>query len=630
MRIKIISAITALCMSATVIGVALTANGKGNGVTPSQSQTTVTGSASSSTALNVIKYGDKLTQDQVMSQIKAQYLIENGGYKDTDEVVVMVAVDGESLIETFNGGKTETKSVSEYAESFAGEVQESDIVKKQNAVISALQASGLITGVEYRYTTVLNAFAVNTVYGNLEKIEKTAGVKSVSLSDTYNRVETQMTDSSANPLNVVDIDENTGIYNNTSKYTGLGTVTAVLDSGFDMSHRVFARDYEGKEDKLVIAKTDSTSELEVKNVEGGAVKLADLKAGQTTKGLKVKDVYYSQKIPFAYDYADKDPDVFPYDSEHGTHVAGIIAGDDEVIHGIAPDTQLVLMKVFPDLDSGGKTEDIIAALEDAVRFKVDAINMSLGTSCGFSRECDEDPDKPNVAKVYDAINDSGISLITAASNSYSAGFGGEQGNTNMVTNPDSGTVGSPSTYDAALSVASISGERSRYIETSDGKMFFYNESNDLQKIEQNNFFEDFKAYLKQLGTPLTPGKNEFTYVHVSGSGDDVCYRDFVNAYKAENPGADMTDPEVKKQVLKGKIVLVERGTNSFEDKAHIAAEYGAIACIIYNNIDGDITMSMGNKWHIPTISISRDDGSIHKQRNESLSGHKPRSPARYG
>lgn len=143
MRIKIISAITALCMSATVIGVALTANGKGNGVTPSQSQTTVTGSASSSTALNVIKYGDKLTQDQVMSQIKAQYLIENGGYKDTDEVVVMVAVDGESLIETFNGGKTETKSVSEYAESFAGEVQESDIVKVQKGRLHARTQKGI-------------------------------------------------------------------------------------------------------------------------------------------------------------------------------------------------------------------------------------------------------------------------------------------------------------------------------------------------------------------------------------------------------------------------------------------------------------------------------------------------------
>ena len=324
--------------------------------------------------------------------------------------------------------------------------------------------------------------------------------------------------------------------------------------------------------------------------------------------MQVKDVWYSEKIPYAYDYADKDPDVFPYDSEHGTHVAGIIAGYDEVIHGIAPDTQLVLMKVFPDLDSGGKTEDIIAALEDAVKLGVDAINMSLGTSCGFSRECDDDDEKPNVAKVYDAINDSGISLITAASNSYSAGFGGEQGNTNFVTNPDSGTVGSPSTYDAALSVASISGERSRYIKTSDGKMFFYNESSDLQKIEQNKFFEEISDYLTKLGTPLKSGDNEFQYVTVSGSGDDICYSGFVSDYKAAHPGADMDDENEKKKVLAGKIVLVERGYNSFEDKAHIAASYGAIACIIYNNVDGDISMSMGNTWHIPTISVSKDDG----------------------
>ncbi len=617
MRIKIISAITALFMMSTVLGVALTADGKGYVEKPSQSQTTdsSTNTGSSSTALNVVKYNGKLTQEQVMSQIKAQYLIENGGYKDTDEVVAMVAVDGESLIETFNDGKTAAKSVAEYAESFSGAVQEAEILKKQNEVISRLKASGLITSVEYNYTTVTNAFAVNTVYGNVEAIEKVAGVKSVALSDTYNRVEEQMTDSSSEPKNVVDI-EDTGIYKNTSDYTGLGTVTAVLDSGFDMSHSVFENDYVGKEDKLVIGKNGSTDELSVKPVEGGVVKLADLKAGQTTKGLQVKDVYYSKKIPFAYDYADKDADVFPYDSEHGTHVAGIIAGQDDEIKGIAPDTQLVLMKVFPDLDSGGKTEVIIAALEDAVRFKVDAINMSLGTSCGFARECDDDPEKPNVAAVYDNINESGISLITAASNSYSAGFGGAQGNTNMVTNPDSGTVGSPSTYDAALSVASISGERSRYIKTSDGKMFFYNESSDVQKVEQNDFFAELVDYLEKLGTPLQDGQNEFRYVSVSGSGEDVCYRDFVNAYKAENPGADTDDPEVKKKILAGKFVLVERGTNSFENKARVAAEYGAIACIIYNNIDGDISMSMGNTWHIPTISVSRDDGRELAKKTE--------------
>ncbi len=610
MRIKIISALTALLTSLSLLGAAFSSVAKNDSVRePSKTETTapITGDGSS-TALNVVKYGDKLTQDQVMSQIKAQYLIENGGYKDTDEVVVLISVEGDSLIETFNAGKTTAKTVSEYAETFSGVVQTAENVRRQNEVVSTLTEKGLITGVEYSYTTVLNAVAVNTVYGNLEAIENTVGVKSAALSDTYNKVEEQMSDASDVPLNVVDIYEETGIYKNESGYTGLGTVTAVLDSGFDMSHRVFDRDYTGKEDKLVITKSSSQSELYVKGAAESAVKLDTLNAGNTTSGLQVKDVWYSDKIPYVYDYADKDPDVFPYDSEHGTHVAGIIAGYDEVIHGIAPDTQLVLMKVFPDLDSGGKTEDIIAALEDAVKLGVDAINMSLGTSCGFARECDDDDEKPNVAKVYDAINDSGISLITAASNSYSAGFGGAQGNTNFVTNPDSGTVGSPSTYDAALSVASISGERSRYIKTSDGKMFFYNESSDLQKIEQNKFYEELVAYLNELGTPLHSGDNEFQYVTVSGSGDDICYSGFVNEYKTKNPGADMDDENEKKKVLAGKFVLVERGYNSFEDKAHVAASYGAIACIIYNNIDGDISMSMGNTWHIPTISVSKDDG----------------------
>ena len=50
--------------------------------------------------------------------------------------------------------------------------------------------------------------------------------------------------------------------------------------------------------------------------------------------------------------------------------------------------------------------------------------------------------------------------------------------------------------------------------------------------------------------------------------------------------------------------------NTFEEKAAIAKSYGAIACIIYNNIDGDIIMSMGKSDHIPTISISKDDGEI--------------------
>ena len=40
----------------------------------------------------------------------------------------------------------------------------------------------------------------------------------------------------------------------------------------------------------------------------------------------IDDVYLSSKVPFAYDYAEKKADVFPIESDHGTHVSGIIGG----------------------------------------------------------------------------------------------------------------------------------------------------------------------------------------------------------------------------------------------------------------------------------------------------------------
>ena len=135
--------------------------------------------------------------------------------------------------------------------------------------------------------------------------------------------------------------------------------------------------------------------------------------------------------------------------------------------------------------------------------------MSLGSSCGFARE--EDDDLLNT--VYQSIDDSGISLITAASNSYNSAFGGEQGNTNLVTNPDSGTVGSPSTYPAALSVASVSGVKSKYIIANDSQVLFFTESSSLTG-DENDFFGEL--YQQQN---LDPTKEyTFEYITIPGSG----------------------------------------------------------------------------------------------------------------
>ena len=547
------------------------------GSTNEQQQTAV----SQKGKLNVLRSDMKVSQEQQMSQIKAEYLLKNNGYKDDDSVVVILALEDDSLIETYNNTLFKTEnSVGEYAASPLGIAQAENIFARQSDLISLLQSKKLIQSVEHTYSTILNGIAVTAKYGDLEKLQNVAGVESVILCDTYNLPQTTTEEDKSVIENAVDVYD-TGIFNSGSvSYKGDNTAVAILDSGFDCSHSVFQNQPTGE---LLLTKND-VNQLIVTNVDENGNPLAN--AVKNTPNLKLSDVYYSDKIPFVYDYADKDPDVFPYDSEHGTHVAGIIGGHDDEITGVAVNTQLVLMKVFPDLQEGAETDDILAALEDAVLLQVDAINMSLGSSCGFTRE--EDGNKIN--EVYDRINESGISLITAASNSYSSGFGGEQGNTNFVTNPDSGTVGSPSTYEAALSVASISGTKSRYITATDGNggnahTFFFLESNAING-DKNDFF-------KELG--IGEGQSQaYEYVTVPGVGMRI-------NYSAIN--------------VKGKIALVRRGDITFEEKAQNAKNAGAIACIIYNNIDGDIYMSMGKSDHIPTISISKDDGTLLAQRS---------------
>lgn len=512
--------------------------------------------------LRIFNTGLKLTQDEVQDRIKAEYLKENKGYLDTDEIVVMVSLEGKPLIDDYiDEYSDDYASVAEYASSEVGSNKRIYLQAQQEDAIRRLTQSGLIESVECSYDTLLNGFAATIKYGNLRAVENFTGVTNVIISDTYNRPQSTKSSEASSIINLVDVYE-TGIFNSSSvSYTGKKTSVAILDSGFDCSHTVFQRQLAADE---VSFSKEKIEEL-----------LPGTRAAEYTKDIDVDKVYVSSKIPFAYDYADKDINVFPYDSEHGTHVAGIIGGKDDVITGVAIDTQLVLMKVFPDLSTGGKTEDILLALEDAVLLNVDCINMSLGSSCGFAREVDE----VNVNTVYDKLNESGISVLTAASNSYSTGFGGEQGNTNMVTNPDSGTVGSPSTYEACLSVASISGTKSKYMVGNGTDVIFFKESNSITG-EENDFF-------KELGV-VEGFAEEFEYVTIPGTGGKTSYSN-VN--------------------VKGKIALVRRGDNTFEEKARYAKQAGAVACIIYNNIDGDISMSMGKSGHIPTISISKDNGT---------------------
>ena len=67
------------------------------------------------------------------------------------------------------------------------------------------------------------------------------------------------------------------------------------------------------------------------------------------------------------------------DNGHGTHVAGIIAGNAPSFKGIAPGYRLFAYKAL-DAEGNGTTSMVLAAIEQAIKDSVQIINLSLGTA----------------------------------------------------------------------------------------------------------------------------------------------------------------------------------------------------------------------------------------------------------
>ena len=512
---------------------------------------------------------------------------------------VMVTLDGKPLIKRAKG------DVTEYIDSWSGDLAAAEIADEQDAFLTKLKKTGIPYSLEHRYNTVLNAVAieVNTKY--VSDIKKMSGVDSVVITTSYSAPKTAAVTSGGVTFNTTQVYD-TGIYDS-SKYAekyGSEMVVAVLDTGLDYTHAAF-QDFKTEGVDYAWSEEYVAQMLSSKNL------VAEDRSGALTVG----DVFISNKVPFAYDYADDDPDVYPSYSNHGTHVAGIIGGYDEggytdadgnhidiPFEGVVPDCQLVICKVFTDdLDDpdigGAVAEDIVAALEDCVKLGVDVINMSLGTSCGFTTTNDGDDEGEMLNSVYESIQDKGISLICAASNDYSAGYGGVYG-TNLATNPDSGTVGSPSTFAAALSVASINGQQAPYVRANVGdpnreSVVFYEESRDIDGNPYDFVNDMYKRY----------GKTTFEYVLVPGVGDSTDYGSSVRSLFVDANGNNLN-----------RIAVVKRGDATFQKKVEVAMKMGAAGIIVYNNVAGVIRMNLGEIDNpIPAVSITMNAGAALAQ-----------------
>jgi lactocepin len=301
--------------------------------------------------------------------------------------------------------------------------QKQDKVIKQIASSTASKSNSS-TKVKHRYFEGFNGFSLETEFQNMKEIESIPGVTNVRIARTFQ--ETMSTSKSLVQAQKVWSDYG---------YEGDGLLVAIVDSGIDYTHKDMTLTETGK------AKQKWNSD----NIQS--------KFEET----EVNDIWYSDKVPTGYDWADEDTDVIPAitGNPHGTHVAGTVgANGDETkngVQGIAPGVQLLAEKVFSDKGGGAKEDDLLAGIEHAITMGADVINMSLGTDAGYVGEEDD-----LVQKAIRVATEQGTLVVVAGGNaSYSTK------NNSIVSslkpyadNPDIGVVGQPGVSPYAISVAS--------------------------------------------------------------------------------------------------------------------------------------------------------------------------------
>lgn len=129
--------------------------------------------------------GDHALLSDVLSQSLESIQTEGQTYAADDIVSFIVTLKGDSLLDT----KPESQSVTDYMESSSGLRAVQQIETVQSKVKRQIDASKTALTVKYRYSVVLNGFAVVGPYSALAELASMDGVKSVTVAQTYDYVE---------------------------------------------------------------------------------------------------------------------------------------------------------------------------------------------------------------------------------------------------------------------------------------------------------------------------------------------------------------------------------------------------------------------------------------------------------
>ncbi|WP_026572676.1 S8 family serine peptidase [Bacillus sp. UNC438CL73TsuS30] len=222
------------------------------------------------------------------------------------------------------------------------------------------------------FTEAITGFSIEGNRAAITKLAENVKILNVSPVTSY---QAQTEES----VKIIGGEEVRGLFSpKNQRLTGKGITVAVIDTGVDYTHPDLRRNY------------------------GGGHDLVD----------NDKDPMETRAIGKA--------------TIHGTHVAGIIAANGK-IRGVAPEAKIIAYRALGP-GGGGTTEQVIAAIDQAIKDKVDIMNLSLGNDVNG-------PDLPISLALNRAV-DKGIVAVAANGNA----------------GPNIWTVGSPGTASKAISV----------------------------------------------------------------------------------------------------------------------------------------------------------------------------------
>ncbi|MDU7331432.1 MAG: S8 family serine peptidase, partial [Finegoldia magna] len=474
--------------------------------------------------------------------------LQEQGVKADQEVKVIVETSDKAAIEREPNVKSARFSK-------AVKASEAEVKKTSENIKTKLNKENVKVDKEDEFSAVITGFSAKVKAKDIDKLRKQPGVKKVTTQMKAERPKGGASPNLASAPGMIKANTLWDQY----KFSGQGMLISIIDTGVDPSHK------DMKLSPEINSKYNSEDEVNKVIKENG-----------------LKGKWYNNKVPYGYNYADESQEIRDsgIGGYHGMHVAGIVAAngdtENEGVKGVAPNAQLLAMKVFSNdaLVSTVYEEVWLKAIDDSVKLGADVLNMSLGMGSGYSRD--------GVSPTNEAFNKAkaaGVVCAVAMGNDRVTNWGGE-GKTNLAINPDFGTTGHPAVADPSYAVASMENKNMR------GRVVEVEGKSDISAgtAEGEN---------EKTTTEMKP----YVYVGLGNSDKD---------YQKNN---------VKDEDVKGKIVLAMRGDGSFNDKAQLAKTKGAAGIIIYNSPEGNnlsFMSGMENK-EFPSVFISNKDGEYLKK-----------------